>query len=176
MSGWNESDQTREVYARYGLAMYFAQVVEHGMANIGWLLSLSAHGREASGDLEAQIAKTFGELVNDLRRRNGPPHLVEVLEEARRLRNFLAHAYFKERIDHFVNSAGRTELVAELCGFVDRFQEIDTELEDIALWLGHQHGLTRELLEGAVEELRSGGDLGSWMKRQGYRRSDETAE
>jgi hypothetical protein len=26
------AEETREVYARYGLAMYFAQVVEHAMS------------------------------------------------------------------------------------------------------------------------------------------------
>ena len=37
-------EETREVYARYGLAMYFAQVVEHAIVNL-----MAPRGRCAQG-------------------------------------------------------------------------------------------------------------------------------
>jgi hypothetical protein len=38
-------EETREVYARYGLAMYFAQVVEHAIVNL--MIALRLPQREA---------------------------------------------------------------------------------------------------------------------------------
>jgi hypothetical protein len=37
-------EETREVYARYGLAMYFAQVVEHAIVNLMIALRLPERG------------------------------------------------------------------------------------------------------------------------------------
>jgi hypothetical protein len=63
-------EETPEIYARYGLAMYFAQVVEHAIVNLMVALRLPER-RSLTGGIDELMdeafAMTFGRLVEQLR-------------------------------------------------------------------------------------------------------------
>lgn len=69
-----ESDQIREVYAKYGVAMYYAQVLEHGLANliVGASLGTSIKTQEAWESLYDEL---FGMTMGN--------QIKRVLKEAR---------------------------------------------------------------------------------------------
>jgi hypothetical protein len=81
-------EETREVYARYGLAMYFAQVVEHAIVNLMIALRLPERGalttRDVDQFMDEAFAMTFGRLMKELRHMGQPIDLVQQdLDQAR---------------------------------------------------------------------------------------------
>lgn len=62
-------EEIREVYARYGLAMYFAQVVEHAIVNLMIALRLPERGGLTQQDIDRfmddAFSMTFGRLLKE---------------------------------------------------------------------------------------------------------------
>jgi hypothetical protein len=153
-----EDDHTREVYAHAGLALYMAQVLEHGLANVIVLRRV--------GGTQFRKAQDYDDLLDDLLSRTMGDQLgralaevdftedqIERLREALRLRNFLAHDFFRERIADFGTVAGRNRLIAELDEMRDNFVIIDGEVQEISYGLWAKHGVTREEIELQVHAL-----------------------
>jgi len=153
-----EDDHTREVYAHAGLALYMAQVLEHGLANVIVL-------RRAGGP-QFRTVQDYDDLLDDLLSRTMGDQLrralaevdftedqIERLREALRLRNFLAHDFFRERIAECGTVTGRNRLIAELDEIRDKFTTIDGEVQEIAYDLWAKHGVTREQIELQVHAL-----------------------
>jgi hypothetical protein len=93
-------EETREVYARYGLAMYFAQVVEHAIVNLMIALRLPQREALTKGDIDQfmdeAFSMTFGRLLKELRRMGQSTHFLQRdLAQARDMRNWLAHGTFE---------------------------------------------------------------------------------
>jgi hypothetical protein len=89
-------EETREVYARYGLAMYFAQVVEHAIVNLMIALRLPQREALTKGDIDQfmdeAFSMTFGRLLKELRRMGQSTQFLQRdLDQARDMRNWLAH-------------------------------------------------------------------------------------
>jgi hypothetical protein len=153
-----EDDQTREVYAHAGLALYMAQVLEHGLANVVVLAR--------AGGPEFRSPQHYDDLLNELLSRTMGHQLrraleevpftldqIDQLREALRLRNFLAHDFFRERIEQFGTVAGKNRLIAELDEIRDAFVRIDGEVQEIVVALFVKHGVTREAIEAEVQAL-----------------------
>src|ERR1700677_85023 len=95
-----ESEQIREVYAFFGLAMYLAQNLERALA---MLLAVLGEAKPMTAwDYDARLAEnfqsTFGALVTRFVELAGSDHvtLSTQLEKAVVDRNDLAHHYFWE--------------------------------------------------------------------------------
>jgi hypothetical protein len=130
-------DETREVYARYGLAIYFAQVVEHAVVNLMIALRLPERGgltqRDIDQFMDEAFAMTFGRLAKELRRMGQPTRLVERdLNQARDLRNWLAHRYFRDRAVQFMSPAGRAAMLEELDDATNSFLRVNESLERLS--------------------------------------------
>ena len=66
----NEEEQTRDVYAHFGLALYLAQVLEHGIVNAMVAARLPYRSGVTRGDIDAfmgdQFEKPLGRLIGAL--------------------------------------------------------------------------------------------------------------
>jgi hypothetical protein len=128
-----ESWHVREVYAKFGLAMYQGQVLEHEIVNlIVWSGvsdgAYSSYKETQSANVE-MFLKTMGSLKKVLMsRRVDLGHLESDLIKAVSLRNFLAHNYFRERAAAFMTHEGRDRMIAELEQADDFFQQLDASL------------------------------------------------
>ncbi len=153
-----DDDQTREVYAHAGLALYMAQVLEHGLANVIVLARAGGPEFRSPDDYDALLddllSRTMGQqLRRALQEIEFTDDQIERLNEALRLRNYLAHDFFRERIDHFASVAGRNRLIAELDKMRDHFAAIDRDVQEIAYALWAKHGIPRERIEAEVQKL-----------------------
>ena len=103
-------DLVRDVYAHFGLAMYLAQVLEHGIVNAMIAAKLPFRQTVTRQDIDAfmerQFKKPLGKLLQELTRHiTVRGDLERVLTEALAMRNRLAHHYFRERAGDFVTAA-----------------------------------------------------------------------
>lgn len=152
-------EETRDIYAHFGLSIYLAQCLEHGIANalaIADLIPRSVRERPsrekwyAAFDdfMGSKFQATLGRLTGELRE-IAPisPELETVLADALRKRNWLAHHYFRERAEAFVTKTGRTAMAQELQEAQELFLRADKLLYDELRPLRNRFGLTDETLE-----------------------------
>jgi len=153
-----EEAQVREVYARYGLAVYLAQCVERQLA----LLLATRYGPDIEGMtpqqynqlLDSLFQQTFGALMVTLRETVTLP--VEAEARLRRVlerRNWLIHNYFWERAGHLLTPAGRAKMIAELEALADEFEAEHQRLLTISRNWAKEHGVTEERLQAELERL-----------------------
>ena len=152
-----EAQQNREVFARFGLAMYRAQCLERQiklmfatMYNQGFLQAPPAD-RDLFLD-EKSIKKTLGQMEKKLKSKASlSPTLKTRLAEAVELRNWLAHDYFRVREREMLALEGREKMISELQEKADWLQELDREFTDILKnWLCIM-GISKEEIESEIE-------------------------
>ena len=154
----NEDEvQIREVYSRYGLAMYQAQVLEHGMVNAviiaRMLPSMSQHadrtGWEEAFDraYDAELAKTFGNMLRAVEALGLPDNFMAGLRAAKVERDRLVHRFFREHHESFLGKVGRTRMIAECEDTIERFIAIDAQLEAFMRPQRERYGITVEWVE-----------------------------
>lgn len=153
-----DARQRREVFARYGLAMYHAQCIEKSLAI---LLSAVFEKRFLSSTPEVRdelfdqaFGKTLGVLFRELERRvSVPPQLRGSLKTALRGRNWLAHDYFFERAGELLTRKGREKMIEELTKLSDDFSKIDNQLASIYEKWTQKVGITQEVIDEQMRKL-----------------------
>ncbi len=159
----DENDQTKHVYACYGLAMYYGQVLEQGVQNIlSYINGLTHLGALALGRRPIDLArkKTLGRLITIVREHvaidGDADKLVRV---ALKKRNFLAHDFFARRIDLMSHPVGLRWMVVELLRSVHLFRMADFVFEPLARTLSSEAGLSeddiRRIAERTKEDART---------------------
>jgi len=169
MSEHDEGEHVKEVYARFGLAVYSAQVLEHGLVNALVILDLipsrrhlaRSHdewGAEVDAFMDRHFDATMGRMIKNLREvTQVDADLEHLLREALSKRNWLAHDFFRERATEFVSPAGREQMLREVDECRDFFKAADERLDAIVGPLRRNAGLTDELLEREYRRLSTKG-------------------
>ena len=146
-SDWHDSlpldaHQKREVFARFGLAMYYAQCLEQQLG----LMLASMYNRQffevipeaRDAFFDRELSKTLGRMVKALKKNTIeiPSTLEERLTEALKIRNGLAHGYFYKRSAAILSLQGRENMISELQERVDFFQALDNDFTEIMVeWI-----------------------------------------
>lgn len=168
MSDYSADEHVKNVYAHFGLALYLAQVLEHGLANAlmcAELLPLRGGKPVPRGEWEAefdafmeqQFEQTLGRLIRDLSSATMVPVELEgLLSKALTTRNFLAHHFFRERAEAFMSKDGREAMIRELQSAQELFETADEKLTSIVKPLREKYGLTDERLKPFEEEYFQG--------------------
>lgn len=157
-----EEEQIREVYSRYGLAMYMAQVLEHGMVNADIVMrtlgTRATHADEAGwhaafdAAYEVGLARTYGNMLKQIERLDGfPPNLLARLRQAKEDRDVLAHRFFWQHDVAFLSSQGRTAMIAWCEVRVELFKELSDEIDAFIRPIRERHGISEEWIEQAME-------------------------
>lgn len=155
----DEDDQCREVYAWAGLAMYFAQVFEQSVIHTTYAArvvdgTLVQEFSSADDYYEMTASKPLGPLLARLRNHVELPADIDAhCSDAHRLRNFLIHHFFSDRIELFGHQDGRQLMLGELHGSIQAFAQADKELEQVMFRLGERFGLTRDVVNTLFTEL-----------------------
>lgn len=125
---------TREMYARYGLAMYFAQVVEAGIKNALVMAELADAQFTTIEDFDAASATNFKTVLGRLIEKFKPflaadEPFADDLQLALMTRNQLAHHFFWNRAPDAMTWNGRERMMRECDAATALFQDISARLE-----------------------------------------------
>jgi hypothetical protein len=159
-----ESEQIREVYAYFGLAMYVAQNLERELAML--LAILGKTEMSTAWDYDARLAQsfesTFGTLVTQFGEIAAREYaeLHAQLEMAVESRNDLAHHYFWDRAVPFSSRTGRDDMLEELQSLVNTFESLDKTLTRLTRNVAAQKGLPEEKLRIHLENTLKALQLG----------------
>lgn len=153
-----ESAQIREVYSRYGLAMYLVQCLERQLA----IVLATEYGpgphkitRVQYDDLLSSLfEQTMGGLLTRLRRSASfPVDFDAQLREALKTRNWLAHHYFWDRAGQFMTQDGRERMIRELEQLRATLDSLDGYFTKVTDVWAQRHGLTREMIEQHMKRM-----------------------
>jgi hypothetical protein len=117
--GWEH----REVYAEFGVAIYFCQVVEVALVSYLAFLTRAATGKEMPAEevddlFEVLFRKTLGTNIRAVKKligeQGGDWNLANQMASVLTRRNELAHHWMRTRILRFGTSEGRLGMIAEL--------------------------------------------------------------
>lgn len=156
---YDEDDHVKEVYARFGLAVYHAQVLEHGLVNALVVLGLIPSRRhlarspdewsaEVDAFMDRHFEATMGRVMKNLRDMTQiSGDLETLLRDALTKRNWLVHDFFRERATEFMSFTGREQMLDEVGECRDLFQDADQRLEAIVTPLRNRAGITDEVIE-----------------------------
>ena len=159
-----------QLYAFYGLAMFCCQVLEQGLTNLAVGMRLGqpelVTQELAFGLFGTYDRKMFGQLLAAVEGAVGlGGDLQADLEEARKLRNHLAHSFWVRQPGDVVTDDDRRRLIRDLRVNIESLKEVDQRLDPLwqAVWA--RYGLTQAVLDQEIETARAEG-----LRRQG--RSD----
>jgi len=160
-------EHVKNVYAHFGLAMYKAQVLEHGLVNALVVVDLFASRvgkpmprKQWETEFDSFMGKhfktTLARMVQSLKAATSVPWDLEVLlSAALKERNFLAHSFFRDRATEFMTSGGRENMIAVLQEAQALFETADAKLWEVIRPIRERYGFTDERLEKYFEEYRS---------------------
>ena len=153
-----DPEQTREVFARFGLAMYQAQRLERQLAII--LATKYGPGpfkvgrTEFDSILENLFSKSFGQLVSTITKLSAlSQDEGEQLRKALENRNWLAHRYFWERAADFLTESGRDSMINELHETAEQFDRLDELFTGKTVEWANSVGISQEMLNQQLERL-----------------------
>ncbi len=163
----DESDQIKEVYAHYGLAMYVAQCVEQSLIQMLIFHDFFPKNIQEKTYLDSKkwveefdkfddivSSKTMGRVLGLVR---GLDILseqeTEKLKVALKKRNWLAHSYFSERAQHFMLPEGMKEMISELEECRDFLGEIDKTLMKSIYGMCEKYGITEKDFEDIKNKM-----------------------
>jgi hypothetical protein len=145
---------TREMYARFGLAVYFCQVLEVQLVNHLMAIRLG-DGLDLAGIdrlLERWFSRPMGNNVANIKKEAAvSDSTATVLDQALKRRNWLVHHYFRSRTDKIATIAGQRTIVSELETICEEIQTADEILTAETLALMEKRGLSVEAVRAASE-------------------------
>ena len=161
----NKDEHVKEVYAHFGLSMYLAQVLEHGIVNTFIFLELIPKAKckwnsdEFDSYVNGEFDKTLGQLISKLRSLTTiSDDLEALLRSALEKRNWLAHHYFRERSSQFMSASGRDSMIQELQHCQKLFDQADKKLETAITPLRVKFGITDSKIEELLESMKKSSD------------------
>jgi hypothetical protein len=159
ISELDEDERVREVYARFGLAVFFAQVFEAGVVNLIFF-SERLEGRWVSDEeIDRRFDELYGHVLGKLVRmlesqgRLPEPDL-DLCRQALKERNRLAHRFWREAVENFMTPRGMQRLLDDVDGCRALFVQADEVTTALLHELGSPHGLTPEAVEQQAERIR----------------------
>ena len=161
-----ENEEEREVFARYGLAMYMAQVLEHEIVNTLTVLQMlptresikdaDAWATSVDEFMDSQHANTFGTMLKAMEKIDlVPGDLMHDLKTCRSDRDFLAHNFFRHHANSFMSHPGRQEMLDFVDQARQRFSDVNRALERFKSPLMMRFGITQETLDCEFEQMVS---------------------
>jgi hypothetical protein len=114
--------EQREIYAKFGLAIYFCQVLEAGLVTYLLILRRATEGETTTVDVVDRLftelfGKTLGQNIANIKRlfgEQGKWILEEQMSAALALRNELVHRWMRDRVLQQGTSENRLAMIAEL--------------------------------------------------------------
>jgi hypothetical protein len=120
--------EIKEVFARFGRAYYFAEVLHRGLCNLYALSQAAPKGWATRPMMEEHFATAFGMTLGEVWQRvkdRFSRDEAEAVESAIKTRNCIAHQFWYERSHAAFTSEGCFQLVAELDMAAEVFERAD---------------------------------------------------
>lgn len=129
-----ESEQSKELFAYFGLAVYYCQALEQQLTNLLLLTKLSNGQTLTDEDLaelyKRKLGNSFGQLIKEIQHHFSFSETeTKELQSVWKQRNHIVHDYFKKRIQETFTPAGRAHMIRELKRFKNKAARLELRLQ-----------------------------------------------
>jgi hypothetical protein len=160
--------EQREVYAKFGLAIYFCQVLEAGLVTYLLLLRRGTEGGRATTEEVDELyfelfGNTLGRNMTNVRRllgKQGEWVLDEQMTDALTLRNELVHEWMRTRVLKQGTSENRLAMIEELDKARALLEDADRVLGERTQAMMIKVGMPKEFVQQQLEHLTELGERG----------------
>jgi hypothetical protein len=160
--------EQREVYAHFGVAIYFCQVVEAALVNYLLLLRRTTSADEIAetdvDDLFVELfGKTLGRNIRKVKRllgEHGDWVLADQMADILKLRNELVHHWLRTRVILQGTSENRLAMVDELRSATTKLQDADRALGERTQAMLAKAGLPDGFIDEEYQRLTDLADRG----------------
>ncbi len=156
----DENGKHRLIYAYFGLAVYYSQVIEETFSIMlcsNKIIKKNPISNEEVLEIIESIdnsKKTMGVFINEIKQSYSlNDKIVEDLIQFLEIRNNLIHSYFKKEIFKFKSDSGRREMLKYFTTFVDESIRIDIELKQYYQNYLEKLGITEDQIKKQYEML-----------------------
>lgn len=156
-----EDDKAKEIYAHFGLAVFITQCLEQQAIN------MIAICRQAKQKLKTQEqvdslwdnydlgSRTLGVLINEIKQLYNLTEQDTIeLGEVLRLRNYIAHDYFRFNAELFYTDSGQKRMIKDFVEFRDRAKLLDSKLINYAKTYIDKVGLTDKRIQEIYKQTK----------------------
>ncbi|MEV7600582.1 hypothetical protein AB0O91_24750 [Kitasatospora sp. NPDC089797] len=156
--GDDEDEHVKTTFAHYGLAMYHAEVLGHGLVNalaVTKIIEARDQAEVLIRDPWAQgFKKTMEKLITHVSQQTAADQqLIDDLNECRARRNHLAHAFWRDHAEEFCSYAGRNSMIEKLESDDALFVGTDKRLAEVMDPLHGQLGISEDLFSATFSKL-----------------------
>ena len=142
-------DQEREVYARYGSAMYYGQALEAEIKGALVLANLRDSRIKTQDEFDDVWTKNFKATMGRLLDRFEPyivgdNELKEELQLALKVRNQLAHHFFWDHTEDILTTAGRQRMIDECAAAVALLNNLRGRIWTVSIRYAEAMGIVAE--------------------------------
>ncbi len=153
----DDGSRQKEVYARFGLAAFKAQVFDHALVNLLTVAGTVENGmalHDIDRCFETLFKKTCGALVNDVADQSRLEAAdLELCRSAVAERNRLIHGFFREHSENFMTSRGQQLMLDELGDIADLIQKADDACHRVMMRLGEPYGFTQDAVDQHLQKM-----------------------
>jgi hypothetical protein len=140
----------KEVYAFFGLASYYSQIIEQGILNITVALKLRENNiinpDTINKEFDCFEKKTLGYLIHEIKKEVPNNNNFEIeLKKILGKRNYLAHSFYVNHDCNILEFDGRIKMIDELREIISLFKEFDKKMDKIMMRLWKKYGFTEDL-------------------------------
>jgi hypothetical protein len=152
-------DLMREMYARFGLAYYYSEVLHRVLCIILAMSNLPRKDmitrRRVEEHLVNAFSMTLGQVITELAGRI-PAEYSTRLEEVLEKRNFLDHHFWFDRAQLMFRAENIQQLIEELDGYAAIFSRLDEETTAWSHKRQNELGITDDILQASIALILSG--------------------
>lgn len=153
----DDGSRQKEVYARFGLVAFKAQVFDHALVNL-LTVAGSIDKRMSQDDVDKcfdrLFKKTSGQLVKDVSDQSRLEAVdLEICQSAVTERNRLIHRFFREHAEDFMTSRGQQSMLDDLGEICDLFEQTDDACQRVMMRIGSPYGFSDEAVEAEMNAL-----------------------
>jgi hypothetical protein len=159
--GEDDGGKHRLIYAYFGLAVYYSQVLEETFSIMLWTDRMFKKKVKTNKEVNEIIdtiensKKTMGVFINEVKQSYSLSEKLSIdLNSILEKRNYLVHKYFKIEIQKFTSDLGRREMLEYFTNFIDESKRIDSELNKYYTKYADKLGFTKERIEELVNQMK----------------------
>jgi hypothetical protein len=153
--------EQREIYAKFGLAVFFCQVVEAALVIYLTLLQRATEGAVATtsqaDDLFAEFfGNTLGRNIYNVKRvlgEQGEWVLADQMADVLKLRNELIHSWMRTRVLRQGTSENRLAMIDELEKAISVLQDADRVITERTQTMLAKAGVSEEFVQSELQRL-----------------------
>lgn len=154
-----DDDLIREMYARFGLAYYQSECLHRELCMILAWSGLPSRELITRPRVEERLSQAFSLTLGDVASRlEGvlPTELGGKVQEAVDIRNVLAHHFWFDRAHLMFSVNNVRQLIAELDGYAEAFDRLDTRVSEWSEPMRRGLGLADDVLQQSLRRILAG--------------------